>query len=424
MKFQLFLCFCIGLVLSHTTAYNDYKTGKIKTLALPNTFLGNNAGVDPCMKMKSTDFRSLLEKQNIRCSGEWCDSSGGFSCSDNAIKGGCYNAMHIISPTISQKEISAVYNRDILGNYAMAYNHWIQGMKTWDIEKIEKSDVLGSSIFNRAKYLVEWCSTRATSPTPTPKYIPTPTPKYIPTSSPLKHTSLYYEWKAGRFQQEDFFQRNTYIGALPHIDPCTPMKKDAYVSLLKKNGITCNGKWCVDGEWKCSWGNSEDCYNLEHIIDTKNSDPEFGPEYKKDIVGNYIFAYGKWNQQNGRLKDWENIKNEKLEIYGDIFGHAWRAVRLCPTTIPAKEEDAPTEMVEDTMNVIAVVFILGIIGFGIGRLYSVPTTEENNELSEDNDELPTEDVLTEPPTSAEIEYANDTSQGVIIDIPDDGNPVE
>lgn len=373
----------VSVVYTHTTAYNDYKSGKIKTLALPNTFLGNDIGVDPCTKMTSTAFRSLLEKRGVRCTGEWCDSSGNFGSCPSANH--CYNAMHIISPNTSISEFPIKYNREILGNYAMAYNRWVSafgGMKKWDIEKIEKSDVLGSAIFNRAKYLVEWCSTRAPSP-----INPAPSPKYVPTPSPLKHTALYYEWKAGRFQHDDFFQRNTYIGNAFGIDPCTPMGKDAYISLLKKRSITCDGKWCVDGEWKCNWGNSEDCYNLEHIIDTKNSNPEFGTEYNKNIVANYIFSYGKWNQANGRLKDWESIKNEKIEIYGDIFGSAWRSVKDCSATFPPSPEkdDATAEIIEDTMNVIAILFILGIVGFGMGRLYSATIIEE--ELEEDISEI-------------------------------------
>lgn len=202
-----------------------------------------------------------------------------------------------------------------------------------------------------------------------------------------KYTSVYSQWKNGYFKYEDFFQRDTYIASKFGLDPCMPLTKTEYIQLLKKNGIYCSGKWCIDGEWKCQYGDSQECYNLEHIIDQKNSDPEFGSKYNKNILGNYIMAYGRWNQQIGRVQDWELIKKEKEEVYKDIFRSASNSVKRCSHSFFDDEmiEDEIND-IENFVNFITLVFIFTVIFFGAYSLYSTFDSQKENIINGGDDE--------------------------------------
>jgi hypothetical protein len=114
------------------------------------------------------------------------------------------------------------------------------------------------------------------------------------------------------------------------------LEKDNIVTPTKyrqhlRESMKCNGKWCVDGDWKCRRGNSRDCYNVEHIID-KN-----GPEFKdypecKNVPGNYIMAHGEWNQELGTLtkRHYSTSLAEKTRVYGsDIVNNAKNSIRSC-----------------------------------------------------------------------------------------------
>lgn len=206
------------------------------------------------------------------------------------------------------------------------------------------------------------------------------------TTSVYKHTKTYLEWKSGTFFHEDFFSRDTYLGHYPKLDPCTVLTKNQYIKLLKDNGGKCSGKWCIDGEWKCRSGDSQECYNLEHIIDSKNSDTEFGPSFNKNILGNYIFAYGRWNQEIGRIKDWSSIKNEKKEVYGkDIFDRAYQTVYECHKGYIEKEET----------NLNGILYIIVICGVWIAIFAFFRLREEQKKIVIEDEELKEFSLLDE-----------------------------
>lgn len=142
-------------------------------------------------------------------------------------------------------------------------------------------------------------------------------------SSKIRHTNLYYDSKDGLFTG-DFFQKNTYIDTL-----LTPVKsRTAYLKILAENNVSCTGDWCVNGDFQKSPDNSLDYYQVEHIIDLKNSVYEDDDPCKK-ILGNLIMAYGKWNNQVGKLS-WLNVEREKREIYGDfIVDSALLSIEMC-----------------------------------------------------------------------------------------------
>lgn len=145
-----------------------------------------------------------------------------------------------------------------------------------------------------------------------------------------KHTQVYLDYKAGRFK-DTIFLKNTFIPQQQkaYYDPCRNITRPEYIQILKNLNIKCSGSWCIDGEFKCKSGDSINCYNMEHIIDRKNSIEETF-NLNKDILGNVLMAYGKWNQQVGNLPTWDDIKAEKMEIYGsDIFNTALYYVKMC-----------------------------------------------------------------------------------------------
>lgn len=142
-----------------------------------------------------------------------------------------------------------------------------------------------------------------------------------------KNTQTYTQWKQGKFRG-DIFLPETYLGLQQQDNPCQKIKSRAqYLKKLQSYGITCTGSWCdSEGGFGCK---VEPCYNMEHIIDIKNSLPELGPEYDRNILGNLVMAYSTWNKQVGNLPSWDEIKSEKGEIYGEIFETAMEHVRRC-----------------------------------------------------------------------------------------------
>lgn len=139
-----------------------------------------------------------------------------------------------------------------------------------------------------------------------------------------EHTDIYYDWHTNLFDKT-FFLNETFF-----TDPsiiCTPVTRQSYIQLLQDYNISCSGDWCIDGQFKCL-SNNNNCYHVEHIIDTTCSIKEF--EYMdKNILGNVIMAYGLWNIQVGQLS-WSNVEAEKREIYKSyIFDNAIKAIRYC-----------------------------------------------------------------------------------------------
>lgn len=71
--------------------------------------------------------------------------------------------------------------------------------------------------------------------------------------------------------------------------------------------------------------------HVEHIIDHANSEQTL-QHCNKDIRGNMILANADWNRQVGQLC-WDNVKKEKIDVYGNIFRTALDAVTKCCSQI-------------------------------------------------------------------------------------------
>lgn len=217
-----------------------------------------------------------------------------------------------------------------------------------------------------------------------------------------QHTEIYNQYKSGTFTKT-LFLPNTYIGVE---DPCAPIDRNSFIKRLEDIGIMCSGDWCdSDGGYGCDRGNTVDCYNMEHIIDQKNSDPEFGDSFDKKILGNVIMAYSVWNSAVGNIGPstdktlkWETIKNEKREIYGaTIFDRAAENVRYCsrsisPTPIEDDSSDEPPRnytyyILGGTVFVLLSILTLSVIyavliGRGIDLYHFVVEGSEHSDRSD------------------------------------------
>jgi len=130
------------------------------------------------------------------------------------------------------------------------------------------------------------------------------------------YTKDYTEWLTGHNQNNSFYDERTF-GIDLFDDSCQKMTNSDFRKFMNAN-VNCTGEWCsIDSKYNCKQGNNRDCYNVEHIID-KN-----GPEFEdcqnvKNIVANYVMAWGSWNQDLGVIasKDYESMTFEKELVYG------------------------------------------------------------------------------------------------------------
>jgi hypothetical protein len=135
-------------------------------------------------------------------------------------------------------------------------------------------------------------------------------------------------------------------------------------TLINKK-FPCNGCHCQDQAstpWGCIVGDSQNCYNVEHIIPLKHNISEL-QGCDVNIYGNLIMAYGLWNQQLSNSHYYE-----KKLIYHDIFNKAYQSIYWCcknylPNTIPV-----PSCKNNDTGMSTGLVVTLSML-FGVGLVF-------------------------------------------------------
>jgi len=134
--------------------------------------------------------------------------------------------------------------------------------------------------------------------------------------------------------QYDFYDPRTF-GINIYKDPCTPITYNTKFRTYVSKHIKCIGKWCLNKEWKCpkntkNSNHNANCYHVEHIIDIKG--PEFKDNYNaKQIAGNMVMAWGRWNAQIGSAnKNYNVTSNEKAKVYGaDMMLKVRNIIRDC-----------------------------------------------------------------------------------------------
>jgi len=120
-------------------------------------------------------------------------------------------------------------------------------------------------------------------------------------------------WDAGN-ADFNFFDPNTF-GMDIYDDPCTIINSNVVFKNKINEKINCLGTWCVDDSFNCVLHKTTECYNVEHIIDTNGN--EFRNAKCKQIAGNMVMAYGRWNSQLGSRarKYYSDSINEKMIVY-------------------------------------------------------------------------------------------------------------
>ena len=141
-----------------------------------------------------------------------------------------------------------------------------------------------------------------------------------------KHTKVFtLNWHLNRNNTDIFYDNRTFGHQTD--DPCTVVMKNSDFRDFISELYDCDGPWCLNGTFRCIYGNNKNCYNVEHIIDLN------GPEYtseNKNIYGNLVMAYGLWNQQLGRLFNYPANMNEKTIVYGqDNMSRARQLIEYC-----------------------------------------------------------------------------------------------
>jgi hypothetical protein len=115
-----------------------------------------------------------------------------------------------------------------------------------------------------------------------------------------------------------------YFDPTTYFESSNSMTVEDYKNIIKSI-MQCTGKWCVngDGKWGCKVGDSKNCYNVEHMIPKANNISQI-KGCSLDIRGNYIMAYGAWNQA---LRN--DYYGEKTLIYGvEKMKSAYKSVYL------------------------------------------------------------------------------------------------
>lgn len=142
-------------------------------------------------------------------------------------------------------------------------------------------------------------------------------------------------WKTAGNADYRFYDDRTFGAAFT--DPCIRIYLNPQFRALVNAEFDCTGLWCMNGAFACPSGDSRGCYNVEHIVDTNGG--EFLPN-QTNIAGNLVMAWGRWNQENGRLaaRSYADAQAEKQEVYGaDAVERAKDAIRSCNGLIPAPE---------------------------------------------------------------------------------------
>ena len=130
------------------------------------------------------------------------------------------------------------------------------------------------------------------------------------------HTKEYIDnWENNGNKNYLFYDEETF-GIDLFSNSCEIMTKAKFRKYLNRD-VNCIGEWCsIDDKYNCEIYNNKNCYNVEHIIDNKG--PEF-VDCNKNIVGNYVMAWGRWNQNLGLIanRDYNSSTHEKGIVYGE-----------------------------------------------------------------------------------------------------------
>ena len=130
----------------------------------------------------------------------------------------------------------------------------------------------------------------------------------------------FYKVTGENNDNRQYFDPSTF-GMDIYSDPLKLMRSNNEFRKYVNYNVKCTGKWCkstVLGKKFLCDKYKTDCYHVEHIIDIKGSEFASCSECK-NIVGNMVMSYGKWNSALGGLAryHYEDAQYEKSLIYGN-----------------------------------------------------------------------------------------------------------
>lgn len=131
------------------------------------------------------------------------------------------------------------------------------------------------------------------------------------------HTSVYKKnWEVKKNKNNMFYDPLTFGSSMEN--PCNQINSNKVYRDMINEKIICNGEHCQESQYKCKKRGDKDCFHVERIIDVN------GEEYKncdyecKNIAGNMVMAWGRWNSALEKLarNDYESSIREKEIVYG------------------------------------------------------------------------------------------------------------
>lgn len=329
--------------IDNTQIWTDFGTGQwcIVTITKKECFVTNKTSYFPAGSVYNMKFKIIYN----------CDFDNGY----NQIYLP-HDRPYIVNMTLYQSKNYTIYQQFISSQY------------------VTLGSPVGFGLLSRYKYIIDdsnnifefdmfTCNISVTSPYTCSYNAPTiPTAQIttatihttIPTTLPRthifapqqpitckkikgEHTETYYNWIEDMFSG-NLFLPNTFVNNIVDSNDlatiCRSYTRSKYLNFLRDKNIRCSGSWCINNEFSCKDNTDPnaktvlDCYQGEHIIDRRNSIPEFA-EDDKNIFGNIVMAYGLWNNQIGKLT-WDRTEIEKREIYGDrLVNIAIENIRKC-----------------------------------------------------------------------------------------------
>lgn len=166
-----------------------------------------------------------------------------------------------------------------------------------------------------------------------------------------QHTNAYLSCKNDGRSLDTLFLADTFLST----DPCYPIDNTGYRKILTSMNIE-----------------QPSGFDVEHIIDVSNSID--GYLY---IVGNMVLSNSSWNRGLGNFC-WDNVKNEKSEVYGDIFDQAYHNVLECKRRGLSEESDSLIKVALLTTVFILSILLTGLLIYNIYRY-----TQEPKEIDEE-----------------------------------------
>lgn len=154
-----------------------------------------------------------------------------------------------------------------------------------------------------------------------------------------QHTRIFEEfWDESGNENMRFFDPKTFGRDLV-LNPCTRMRSSVFRDTINARVLCSAGLWCQGGRFACAKHGDNNCYHVEHIVE---SGQEF---YSEDvqIAANYVMIWGRWNSAMGGLasRDPNATMSEKSLVMGKgVIYSTIEWIRRCKSDFEKQPEFA------------------------------------------------------------------------------------